>query len=120
LEAAGTFPGLDEATTLVTEVGASDANVRLFGRFFDRRLHALYAPPHKLIVSSRGDVELYDLERDPDELADLTARDAKRTDSLRDALERFRDAHPALYDEEARAELSPETEEALRALGYLE
>jgi arylsulfatase A-like enzyme len=120
VEPAGSFPGLDAPGTVVTEVGASDANVRLFGPFFDRRLHALYDAPHKLIVSSRGEVELYDLERDPAERADLAVSEAARTESLRAALERFRAEHVALYDEDARADLSPETEEALRALGYLE
>jgi arylsulfatase A-like enzyme len=116
----GTFPRLDEPATLVTEVGASDANVRLFGPFFDRRLTALYDPPLKLIVSSRGDAELYDLERDPAERVDLAADDAARTAALRTELERFRADHAALYDPSARADLSPETRKALRALGYLE
>ena len=93
---------------------------KAFGPFFDRRLHALYDPPHKLIVSSRGGVELYDLARDPEERTDLAGRDASLAAGLRERLERFRADHPALYDAEARAKLSPETEDALRALGYLE
>jgi arylsulfatase A-like enzyme len=111
---------LDAPAPIVTEVGPSDANVRVFGPFFDRRLHALYAPPYKLIKSSRGTLELYDLERDPDETRDLSADRAPLASELRSQLERLRAAHPALYDPAARADLAPDTEEGLRALGYVE
>ena len=53
---------LDAPAPIVAEVGPSDANVRMFGPFFDRRLQALYAPPFKLIESSRGALELYGLD----------------------------------------------------------
>ena len=41
-------------------------------------------------------------------------------DALHAQLRSLREEHPALYDAEARAELTPETHEALRQLGYLE
>jgi arylsulfatase A-like enzyme len=112
-------PRLDGAASIVTEVGASDANVRLFGPFFDRSLRAFYAFPLKLIESSRGRLELYDLEADPGERADLAVSDAQRADALRAEVARRAAALPPLYDEAARAEMSEETERALRGLGYL-
>jgi arylsulfatase A-like enzyme len=112
-------PRLDGSATLFTEVGASDANVRLFGAFFDRSLRALYAFPLKLIESSRGQLELYDLQADPGEQRDLAAGDAKRADALRAQVARLAATLPPLYDDASRAEMSEETLRALRALGYL-
>ena len=105
---------------IVTEVRRSDANVRLFGDFFDRDLRAIANGSHKLIASSRGKLELFDLAADPGELTDLAPADPERAAALSDRLATIATARPPLYDPEARADLSPETEEALRALGYLE
>lgn len=125
LEAAGLSPPakaprLDAAgAPVVTEVRRSDANVRLFGSHFDRDLHAIYAPPYKLIEDTRGRVELFDVEADPGELRNLAGAEPERVEALRRRLARIRDEHPPRFDRDARAELSDETEEALRALGYL-
>ena len=98
----------------------STLNVRLFGSFFDRRLHALYAQSHKLIESSRGSVELYDLDGDSGEEHDLAQSQPDLREALRARFAAARRAHPPLFDPEARAELDPETRAALRQLGYLE
>jgi arylsulfatase A-like enzyme len=121
LEPPPSAPRLAEpAGWIATEVGPSDANVRLFGPVFDRRLRALQVPPHKLIVSSRDEVELYDLVSDPQEQHDLADREPSLRDALRERLESLTGEHPPLYDEAARAELSPQTREALERLGYLD
>jgi arylsulfatase A-like enzyme len=112
-------PRLDGRATILTEVGASDANVRHFGAFFDRSLRALYAFPYKWIESSRGAHELYDLDADPGERHDLASQQPERGAELRAKLAAARAALPPLYDDAARAEISEETEQALRALGYL-
>ena len=125
LEAAGlplpaAAPRLDPADApIVTEVQRSDANVRLFGSHFDRDLHSIYAPPYKLIEDTRGRVELFDVETDPGELRNLAGAEPERVEALRRRLARIRSEHPPRFDRDARAELSDETEEALRALGYL-
>ncbi len=105
---------------IVTEVGRSDANVRLFGAFFDRDLRAIHAPPWKLIEASPGSPELFDLARDPGELANLSAESADVAGALAERLEEIVRLHPPLFDAKERAVLDSDTEEALRALGYLE
>jgi arylsulfatase A-like enzyme len=104
---------------IVTEVRRSDANVRMFGPHFDRDLRAVYAPPFKLIEDTAGRVELFRVDSDPQELDDLAGEDPERVAALRDELGRIEEAHPPLYDRDARAELREDTEDALRALGYL-
>lgn len=108
------------AAPIVTEVRRSDSNVGLFGAVFDRDLLAVYAHPFKLITSTTGAIELFDLARDPAEIDDLADRDPAERDRLADRLAEVERAHPPLYDAAARAELSDETRESLRALGYLE
>ena len=105
---------------ILSEVGPSDANVRLFGRWFDRRLHALEVPPYKLIQSSRDTPELYDLAQDPKEARDLAAIEPELVGQLQQRLAEVHETHAPLFDEAARADLSEETREALRELGYLE
>jgi choline-sulfatase len=116
---AGT-PSLDAAgEPIVTEVRRSDANVRLFGSHFDRDLRAIYAPPFKLIEDTTGRVELFDLENDPGELHNLAEAQPERVEALKRQLAEIRRQHPPRFDSAARAKLSDDTEEALRALGYL-
>ena len=112
-------PELDGHATILTEVGASDANVRLFGPFFDRNIRALYAFPYKWIETSRGGAELYDLSADPQERQNLAAKDSQRAAAMHEQLERRIAELPPLYDEGARAQVSDDTKRSLRALGYL-
>lgn len=105
---------------IVTEVRRSDANVRLFGAAFDRDLRAIYAPPFKLIETSAGSVELFDLARDPDELENLVTKKQETAAALAGRLDEIVAAHPPLFDAKARAVLEPDTKDALRALGYID
>jgi arylsulfatase A-like enzyme len=105
---------------IVLQVQRSDLNVRMFGEFFDRDLVAIQAWPHKLVVGTKGERELFDLERDPEELRDLAAGEPERVRSLAARLRATAAQHPPQYSEASRAELQPATEEALRALGYIE
>jgi arylsulfatase A-like enzyme len=107
-------------TPIVTEVRRSDLNIRMFGPFFDRDLRAIYDPPYKLITSSTGEVELFDLGKAAGEYQNLVDRRPDISQSLQARLERISEAHPSLYDAEERVTLTPETEKAMRALGYIE
>lgn len=112
----------DGDAAVLAEVQRSALNVRLFGEYFDRDLRAVYVPPHKLIRDSTGRVELFDLTRDPEELHDLAGSQPDLARRLVQHLDLEIADHPARYDRDAdtQAELAPETEEALRGLGYLE
>jgi arylsulfatase A-like enzyme len=116
-------PGLpdleDRGAPIVTELRRSDNNVRLLGPHFDRDLLALYAPPWKLIRDSRGPVELFRIDADPGEVRNLAPGDPGAVAELSGQLEGIEELHPPLFDRDARAELSEDTENALRALGYL-
>jgi arylsulfatase A-like enzyme len=105
---------------IVMEARRSDANIRLFGSFFDRDLRAIYDPPYKLVESSTGAVELFDLENAKGEHENLVDRRPDISRSLQARLERIAEDRPPLFDADDRATLTPETEEALRALGYVE
>jgi len=109
-----------DAEPIVTAVRRSETNVTLLGDVLDRDLRAFYEPPLKLIESSRGGLELFDLDADPGEREDLSQARPNDAHRLRDALTEMLLARPPLYEHEARVDLSPETEDSLRALGYIE
>jgi arylsulfatase len=112
--------GEPHSPVVVTEVRRSDNNVSLFGEVFDRDLRSLYAHPYKLIRSTTGAVELFDLEHDRDETVDLSSADPAERSRLDARLSEIIATHPPRYDETLRAELEPDTEAALKALGYLD
>jgi hypothetical protein len=106
---------------VLTELRSNHLTVRLFDDpSFLRDLRAIYEPPHKLVESSDGTLELFDLERDPEELVNLAPEDPELVRTLSERIDAFAERHPPLYAEEAEAVLQPDTEEALRALGYIE
>jgi arylsulfatase A-like enzyme len=111
---------LDAGTGVVfTETRYRGDATRRLGPFFDRDLRALYAPPHKLIESSTGARELFDLERDPGETVNLAARESSLALALSAHLRTIEAGHPLLRNVPAAA-MRRETEDALRALGYIE
>jgi len=105
---------------LLLEVRRSDLNVKLFGDFFDRDQLAIQSWPYKLVLRTTGERELYDLANDPAELHDLAEREPERAAELVAKLRDEVARRPPAYSETARPELRPETEEALRALGYID
>ncbi len=108
------------AAPIVLQVQRSESNIRLLGRSLDRDLLGYVDPPLKLIESSTGRIELYDLDADPGELRDLAALESPAASRLRDGLEGVASEYAPLYDVDERAELGEDTEQALKALGYLE
>jgi hypothetical protein len=105
---------------VVLEVHRSDSNIKIGGEFFDRDLFALIDDSAKLIRSSRGPTELFDLEADPEELDNLkTSRPDLRV-LLEARLDELHGERPPLYPEPGNLELRKETEDSLRAMGYIE
>ena len=77
-------------------------------------------------LRGRGESALFDLERDPGEREDVAEEYPRERRRLREALDRWQTAErfdPAVDPEEGEREepfeMDPETEERLRALGYL-
>jgi arylsulfatase A-like enzyme len=105
---------------VLLEVRRSDLNVNFFGEFFDRDQMAIQSWPYKLLLRTTGERELFDLSKDPAELNDLSTSELERVEALVAKLRAEAARHPPEYEETARPELRPETEEALRALGYLD
>jgi len=110
----------DAPPTIVLQVKRSESNVKIFGEFFERDLISIVEWPRKLIESSRGKTELFSLDKDPQELVNLTTVDADAAAQLSKSLADFAGAHPPLFDADDRAELRKDTVEALKAMGYLD
>ena len=87
---------------------------------FNRQRTVIYEWPHKLIRSSDGDDELYDLESDPGEKENLLAREPEVAREMANHLEHFKSSRPERLEpgKEAVAP-TPEQIEELKALGYL-
>jgi arylsulfatase A-like enzyme len=105
---ARTDPLLAEVSQLPAEGDAGAFRALLDGRF-------------KLVWNSRGHHALYDLERDPREERDLSAREPDRLEALRAQLDDYVSRLPRPEPTAAgEREVDATTREALRNLGYLE
>jgi hypothetical protein len=87
---------------------------------FNRQRTVIYDWPYKLIQSSDGKHELYDLESDPGETENLFARQSDIADEMGNRLERFKSGRVEMLEpgEEAPAPTEKQIGE-LKALGYL-
>lgn len=92
--------------------------IRLWGPRFDRDLISGIRWPWKLVMSDRGSSELYRLDEDPGELNNLA--DGAAENDLKDAIEVARAAFKPPEKLSVPDNVSPETKERLRALGYIE
>jgi arylsulfatase A-like enzyme len=104
-------PSMDSLTTKVGDV--PDQVHQL-----DRRLRAIRVDGHKLIRSSDGEKEIYDVENDPEEQTDLSDEHqdvlSELESELDDWLESF-DQHTSSVD----PSVSNKTESRLEDLGYI-
>jgi arylsulfatase A-like enzyme len=87
---------------------------------FERALTSYQEGRYKLILSERGERELYDLEADPGELRDLTAELPAVADDLQAKIQRWQAAGPTAAPVTAPVELDEKTIQVLRDLGYVE
>ncbi|MCD6405090.1 MAG: sulfatase-like hydrolase/transferase [Planctomycetes bacterium] len=109
---------LDEIThPIVSELYPPLGRVEVYGDRFNRRLVALYSADMKLIRSTKGTVELYNLADDPGELKNLSRNNAA-TRKIIKALDAWEKKHPPVVVFDV-----PVPDEALmhkmRSIGYL-
>jgi arylsulfatase A-like enzyme len=84
----------------------------------DHSEDAIYSDPWKLILSSLGDIELYDTRTDPDELMELSAEHPDIVQELVEQLRQFKTEVTPRFGQSADS-IDPETLERLKALGYI-
>ncbi|MCW5978107.1 MAG: sulfatase [Bryobacteraceae bacterium] len=82
-----------------------------------RRQYAAFEGSHKLILSSDGNLELYDLSRDAGELRNLAPSGAAPAHRLRRALDAWLEANP--LEIRPPRQLDATSLERLKALGYV-
>ncbi len=109
------FPLLLERDFTLAEISLSrERDMRSsYAARFRRQRQAYYADGHKLILSTDGQHELYDLDADPDEATNLYDAEAQLTQALTEGLETFVAEHPADF---AAGDAPVFDEEAMRAL----
>lgn len=82
-----------------------------------RTEYAVVSGPHKLIVSTRGSTELFDLRSDPDEQSDISRAQPATVKELREVL----DAHiRSAPKEQTHSTVSNEDLQRLKSLGYVQ
>jgi len=90
---------------------------------FEEHSHALRMGDDKLHQSETGELALFDVADDPEEVSDRSEESPERVARLHRELQRWLDDEEALRSRVARGEareLSPEALESLRELGYIE
>ena len=93
------------------------AAVRSFDPSFERELRSIETAGYKLIESSNGSTEIFEVEVDREELDDLSASKPERVEAMRHRLgprTRYED-----HGKMDREQVDHATLERLRALGYL-
>ena len=122
------LPGILQGTSLATDspapsrwvVGESFPNTSFLGERFDRTERAIFSQPYKLISSTKGKRELFNLELDPDETNNLYSSNADVARQLEIALEEWLQQTASDASRIADQEMSEATQQRLRALGYIE
>ena len=113
----------DTARPIVSESFANPERARRHERH-DRLERALFAGGFKLVTSSRGKLELYALEQDPNEYHNLFEVEPEQAAVLQGLLVDWIAANDAPLNDELRSdeqlEMDEETLDRLRALGYIQ
>ena len=114
------FPLLLERDFTLAEISLSrERDMRSsYAARFRRQRQAYYADGHKLILSTDGQHELYDLAVDPDETMNLYETRAPLAQTLTAALEAYVAEHPAEFAAGEAPEFDAAAMQALIDLGY--
>lgn len=91
----------------------------IWGHRFNRIRTAVFDPPYKLIVSSDGENELYDLANDPGESSNLLAAEPQVAESLAATLESILARRTAATERIEQPPLTEEELKRLKSLGYI-
>ncbi len=103
---------------VLAEIFRNGHSLKHYGPRFDRDLVALIRWPWKLIVSDRGERELYRLDIDPAESRDRAGAEVE--EELLRELEQARAALSPPREPAAPGSVDPALRERLRSLGYIE
>ena len=117
---AGDFPCGGRATLAELRYTRLKDFTKPYGRRFDRERTVLYQGRYKLIRSTDGHHELYDLEADPHETHNLFDPTDELSTTLLAACERMRAEGESPTGADRAPELSPEELEQMRQLGYID
>jgi len=94
-------------------------HVRAFGGRFDRSLQASIRDGKKLILSSSGDYEFYDLVSDPLENTNLIGSDRRSAEKLKRMMSQFHSSFEHAGAAGSHIEAPEEIGKKLKALGYI-
>jgi hypothetical protein len=112
LARSGASPGRSPAVAQLTDVLPTLAPAGRWRALFDGHV--------KFLWNSRGDHQLFDLERDPGEMTNLRKRDGERARRMAAGIEGYLASLPKPVPEAASAHApDAETQRALRSLGYV-
>ncbi len=103
-----------------TVFAESFPNTSLLGKRFARTERAVFKPPYKLISSTSGKRELYNLELDPEETNNLYRDKPAVSRQLEQTLEQWIAARQQEAIQGPDQALSRDTRDRLKALGYIE
>ncbi|MEM6672212.1 MAG: sulfatase [Planctomycetota bacterium] len=113
------FPRLPGAHPVLTENHFSRAkDLRRFGDRFQRIRRAVYEGEWKLIVDSRGSVELYDLASDAGERSDRASEEPDRAAAMESLLQATIDATVFQGERVLPGRLSRAQRDEMQTLGY--
>ena len=117
---ADTTPLQDEDAPILLQLSRTQIALTLLGDHADRDLMAIYDFPVKYIESTKGERELYRIDTDPEELNNLIDEEPDTADKMAKLLQNEKEKTKAIFSGADAAKISPETEDALRSLGYLD
>jgi arylsulfatase A-like enzyme len=109
----------DNPIEMLNDVLGTDVDQIRPGRF-DRRLKSLARGRYKLIWSSDGTLELFDIEADPGETRNLVNDRAELVGEMSIALADWLESLEVVADRDDAPMLDQDTLDALKALGYVQ
>ena len=109
-----------EMRTIISETYPSEWYLELHPTRFHRVQRAIFSGDDKLISSTAGQRELYDLDQDPNELHNLCGERASECTSLEGTLQEWLRAATLKLAPASSRQLSKDAVERLKSLGYIQ